>query len=364
MTRHLYIHIPFCRHICPYCAFYKHTPGKLANRRFVEAILEEARKRSRDYEVIPETVYFGGGTPSLLSATLLSRLLVGLHDLFDLSQCREWTIECNPGTFDRKKAELMREAGINRASLGIQSFHPRTLQTLGRDHTEDEARESFWTLREAGFDNISVDLMFSIPGQSLVDWGGDLGKAIELKPEHVSCYNLTYEEDTEFMERHVSGELDEDDSRDADLFYEAIRNLGDAGFRHYEISNYAHPGYESRHNRSYWAGEDYLGLGPGAVSTIEDLRWKTLPDTAAYTLAFEEEREVRTEIEKLGPEERRIEAIALQLRTARGISGEFFGEADQVGRFIEEGLMEKKEGRYRLTLRGKALADSIVAALV
>lgn len=364
MTRHLYIHIPFCRHICPYCAFYKHTPGRLANRRFVEAILEEARERSREYEVIPETIYLGGGTPSLLSATHLSRLLEGLHEVFDLSQCQEWTIECNPGTFDRSKAGLMTAAGINRASLGVQSFDPRTLKTLGRDHTDDEARESFRFLREAGFENISVDLMFSIPGQSLAGWAGDLEKAIDLNPEHLSCYNLTYEEDTEFMQRHLSGELDENDSRDAELFYEAIRILGKAGFRHYEISNYSRQGYESRHNRSYWSGADYLGLGPGAVSTIDDLRWKTLPDTATYTLAFEQGRDVRTEIEKLGPEERRIEAIALQLRTARGISGEFLGEGEQVGRFIDEGLMEKKEDRYRLTEEGKALADSIVAALV
>lgn len=337
----------------------------MANRRFVEAILEEARQRCEEYEVIPETIYFGGGTPSLLSATHLALLLEGLHDVFDLSQCREWTIECNPGTYDQSKGKLMREAGINRASLGVQSFEPGTLKTLGRDHSEDEAMESFWTLREAGFENISVDLMFSIPGQSFSDWGGDMKKAVELNPEHISCYNLTYEEDTEFMERHLSGELDESDSRDADLFYEAIRVLGEAGFRHYEISNYARKGYESRHNRSYWSGADYLGLGPGAVSTINDLRWKTLPDTATYTLAFEQGRDVRTEIEKLGPEERRIEAIALQLRTARGISGEILGESEeQVGRFIDGGLMEKKEDRYRLTEEGKALADSIVAALV
>ncbi|HRQ91175.1 MAG TPA: radical SAM family heme chaperone HemW, partial [Bacteroidia bacterium] len=281
---HLYLHIPFCHHICPYCGFYKHKPGKLANREFVDALLTEAERRSPD-GFAPETVYFGGGTPSLLSPTLLARLIRGLAERIDLSQVREWTLEANPATFDLEKAQLMRELGADRISLGVQSFQPSVLATLGRDHTAAEAAEAFYLLREAGFENLSVDLMFSIPGQDLALWQADLAAALALGPEHVSAYNLTYEEDTEFLDRHRQGELDTDEDRDADLFYAALDTLTGSGYRHYEISNYAKPGFESRHNHAYWSGAEYLGLGPGAVSTTGRERSKTLPDTSAYVRA-------------------------------------------------------------------------------
>ncbi len=359
---HLYLHIPFCRRLCPYCGFYKHTPGNLANRAFVDALLAEA-ERSRAAGFAPETVYFGGGTPSLLSPALLERLMRGLAGRFDLSRVAEWTIEANPATFDLDKARLMRELGADRVSLGVQSFSPPVLDTLGRDHSGEEAVAAFHTLREAGFQNLSLDLMFSIPGQDAALWQADLDQAAALGPEHVSAYNLTYEEDTEFLTKHQKGELDADEDRDASLFHQAADFLGSAGYLHYEISNYARPGFESRHNRAYWSGADYLGLGPGAVSTLGGERWKTLPDTAAYVRAILDGAETRVEIERLSEEDRRLEALSMRLRTSEGAPLDLLPEPNPLGSLIEQGWVEQREGRVVLTRAGKALADPIAGML-
>lgn len=361
---HLYLHIPFCHHICPYCGFYKHKPGNLANRDFVDAILTEARLRTAGGQPAPETVYFGGGTPSLLSPALLERLMKGLAGPFDLSHVREWTIEANPATFDFEKASLMRDLGADRISLGVQSFQPGTLKTLGRDHSPAEAITAYEILRQAGFRNISIDLMFSIPGQTPGLWQADLDQAVLLQPDHFSAYNLTYEEDTEFLTRHQSGDLDTDEDRDADLFYQAIDFLEASGYGHYEISNYARAGFESQHNRSYWAGADYLGLGPGAVSTINGQRWKTLPDTAAYVSASQGGFDTRTDIEILSDEDRRTEAIALRLRTREGLPMTLLPSLDPLESLVQQGLVEYMEGNLVLTRAGKALADPIAAELV
>lgn len=361
---HLYLHIPFCHHICPYCAFYKHKPGRLANREFVDAILAEAEKRREGETLQPKTVYFGGGTPTLLSPTLLERLMRGLADQFDLSEVEEWTLEANPATFDLEKAKLMRELGADRISLGIQSFQPAILSTLGRDHSPADAIRAYETLREAGFENVSIDLMFSIPGQDVALWQADLEQAVALAPEHFSAYNLTYEEDTDFLTRHQRGELDSSEDRDADLFYQAIDHLEGCGYAHYEISNYARPGRESRHNRSYWTGSDYLGLGPGAVSTIRGHRWKTLPDTAAYVRATRAGYDTRTDIEILSDDDRRTEAIALRLRTREGIPIAMLPSLAPLDSLIEHGFVDAQGGFIRLTRTGKALADPIAAELI
>jgi len=361
---HLYLHIPFCRHLCPYCGFYKHRPGDLANRAFVDAVLAEADRRTAGARPAVETVYFGGGTPSLLSPALLERLGRGLAERFDLSAVAEWTLEANPATFDRSKAVLVRDLGVTRVSLGVQSFQPPVLATLGRDHGPDEAVTAYETLRGADFETVSIDLMFSIPGQDRTLWQADLERAFALGPDHLSAYNLTFEEDTDFLERHRDGELDADEDRDADLFYQAVDFLEAHGYRHYEISNYARPGHESRHNRAYWNGADYLGLGPGAVSTIDGERWRTLPDTAAYVRAAAGGLDTRTEIEVLSEEDRRLEAIALQLRTREGIPDRWIDASNPVDSLIQQGLIARRDERLVLTRHGKALADPIAAALI
>jgi len=363
---HLYLHIPFCHHICPYCGFYKHKPGRLANADFVDALLAEANHRTRGEQLPLKTIYWGGGTPTLLSSPLLRQLGEGLANLFDLSQLKEWTVEANPATFDLTKAELLRSLGVNRISLGVQSLQRATLATLGRDHSPDDATGAFQTLRDAGFENISIDLMFSIPGQTTADWQADLDAAMQIGPEHISAYNLTYEEDTEFLARHQSGQLDADEDRDADLFYQAIDTLEAGGYSHYEISNYARPGFESRHNRAYWSGADYLGLGPGAVSTIAGERSRTLADTAAYVRASLAGLDTRTEIELLDDEACRLELLAMQLRTKEGISLDATGYGhgpNPIESLVEQGLVTTANGRLTLTRVGKALADPIAASL-
>ena len=187
--------------------------------------------------------------------------------------------------------------------------------------------------------------MFSIPGQTLADWESDLETAIGLNSEHVSCYNLTFEEDTDFMKRHLSGELDADEDRDAVAFYRTIEMLETNGLKQYEISNYARSGFESLHNRAYWSGNDYLGLGPSAVSTIEGTRWKSLPDTAAYTNAARRGDSVKTETETLSESDRRLEAIALQLRTSRGISRQLIADSESIDSLTEQGILIKKDDR-------------------
>ncbi|MEM7601634.1 MAG: radical SAM family heme chaperone HemW [Verrucomicrobiota bacterium] len=360
---HLYVHIPFCHHICPYCGFYKHEPGKLANADFINAILTEAENRGRNLGIPIKTIFLGGGTPTLLSPKLLKHLCEGLSRTLDFSQVQEWTIEANPATFDLDKARLMKSLGINRVSLGVQSFQQDTLSTLGRDHSPDEAIQAYRTLREIDFESVSIDLMFSIPGQTPELWQKDLENAISLLPDHVSAYNLTYEEDTEFLNRHQKGELDSSEDRDADLFYATIDTLEDAGFEQYEISNYAKPGHESLHNQAYWAGADYLGLGPGAVSTLSNERSTSLADTAAYVKAITAGLDTRSDIEILSDEDKRVERIALQLRTREGIPTGLVG-SNPVESLIQQGLLIEKSGRLRLTRDGKALADPVAAAIV
>ena len=366
-VQHLYFHIPFCAQICPYCAFYKHTPGKLANAAFVEALLDEIKVYTEEFEVSPKTLYFGGGTPTLLSRSHLGRLLEGLHDCLDLSAVKEWTFEANPATYNHNKAVLLRDHGVNRISLGVQSWHVDTLKLLGREHSPDEAKEAFAILREVGFDQLNIDLMFSVPDQSMKQWTADLEQTVELKPEHISAYNLTYEEDTEFFTQLQAGRFSEDSDEDALQFRSGIEKLEAAGYRHYEISNYAQPGAESLHNQAYWAGKDYIGIGPGAVSTLGSQRWKNIADTAAYVRHIREDGRVeRHEREELTQDQKRMESIALQLRTIDGVSLEVIemnGEMDRQ-MLIDEGMIKEQHGKIMLTEKGKPLADMVALELI
>lgn len=316
--------------------------------------------------VIPETIYLGGGTPSALSNTHLDVLLSGIAQRLDLSGLQEWDLEANPATFGKDKAELMRERGVTRISLGVQSWDPQTLQTLGRDHSPEQAEAAFEILRAAGFNSLNIDLMFSIPGQRSEQWRADLEQTIALRPDHISAYNLNYEEDTEFFERLQTGEFTDKEDRNAEMFQISTELLSSAGFEHYEISNFATAGQQSRHNAAYWAGADYLGLGPGAFSTINSERWRNLPDTAGYIAATEagEFRKLVTEHESLDAEAFRKERIALELRTAKGLERRHLPSPDAADDLIERGLLEPRGERIALTEAGKLLADPIAAELI
>ena len=361
MIRHLYVHIPFCHRICPYCSFYKHEPGSADIPAFLEAITAEARAAAAQWpgRIQPETIYFGGGTPTLLSTTHLARWLPELRAAFDLTALREWTVEINPRTISAAKAALLLEHGVTRASLGVQAWDEPTLALLGRDHAPAEAEEAFRILRRAGFPIVNVDLMFSVPGQSLETWRETLRRTIALEPDHVSAYNLTYEEDTPFFEKLGAGELTRSEEEDTACFAAAMELLGAAGFVHYEISNYARPGHESVHNKSYWSGADYLGLGPSAVSTVDRVRWKNVESTALYTAQPTAGRQTET----LTDEQWSCERIALELRTTRGVALSHLPHPARVDDLVTGGMAEVSDDRLRLTRQGKFLADTIAAHL-
>ena len=241
--RHIYVHIPFCARICPYCAFYKDLLDRSQTWRFCEALLRHLDQECATFALSPETIYFGGGTPTALTTSQLEFLLGGFHQRLDLSSLGECTIEANPGSVSASKAALLRKLGITRVSLGVQSWDDELLKVLGREHNSHQAEESFHILRTAGFANISVDLMFGLPGQTIEQWKFTLEKTIALQPDHISAYCLTYEEDTEFFMRHVRGELRQNTDADAAFFEMAMSAFEDAGYEQYEISNYAHPGF-------------------------------------------------------------------------------------------------------------------------
>ena len=363
--RHLYFHIPFCPKLCPYCSFYVETGVRNRTPEFLDALLCEVERAADRHALKPETIYFGGGTPSSLPVAQLEYLLGGLRSRLDLSALREWTLEANPATVRADKAKALRDLGVTRISLGVQSWDDALLRTLGRTHTAAQAERTFGLLRETGFPAVNVDLMFAVPGQTPSQWRATLGKTIALKPDHVSSYCLTYEEDTEYFRKLTGGTFRQDDERDAQLFEATMDGLTGAGFSHYEISNYALPGCESVHNRAYWTGRDYLGFGPGAFSTAGLSRWENVRDTAGYTRKMLAGESVTGFREELTPRTRAGEIAAFRVRTQEGIPrAELAPWADAIAGFEKIGLLEEASGSLRLTRRGKLLADSVAEIFV
>jgi oxygen-independent coproporphyrinogen-3 oxidase len=375
---HLYVHIPFCARICPYCAFYKDLLDRSQTWRFCEAILRELelyqggaisgsprQLESRRSLLLPSTIYFGGGTPTALTTAQLEFLLEGFRQRLDLSSLEEWTMEANPGSVSARKATLLRRLGVTRISLGVQSWDNELLRVLGREHSADQAAQSFHLLRAAGFTNINVDLMFGLPSQTIEQWRLTLEKTIALQPDHISAYSLTYEEDTEFFLRHASGEFRKDADTDAEHFEIAMSILENAGYEHYEISNYARPGFSSVHNRAYWLGENYLGIGPSAVSTVDMRRCQNVCDYRTYIDRVLSAQSAVGSSEDLTNEMKRTERIALALRTHDGISAsELKHFAQQTDEFIALGLLRESNGNFVLTRKGKAVADSVAEAFL
>ena len=361
--RHIYVHIPFCARICPYCAFYKDLLDRSQTGRFCEAILRDLDQQCASFALTPETIYFGGGTPTALTTSQLEFLLGGFHERLDLSSLAEWTIEANPGSVSARKAELLHKLGVTRVSLGIQSWDDELLKLLGREHNSQQAEQSFHILRAARFPNINVDLMFGLPGQTIDQWKFTLEKTIDLRPDHISTYCLTYEEDTEFFLRHARGELRQDTDADAAFFEMTMCVLEDAGYDHYEISNYARPGFASVHNRAYWRGKDYLGIGPSAFSTVGMQRWQNVCDYRGYTDRVLSGQSPRGFSEDLTNEMKRSERIALSLRMREGIAASELKHRE-TEEFISLGLLRKSNGNFSLTRKGKSLADSVTEAFL
>ena len=363
MVESLYIHIPFCHRVCPYCAFFKHTPGSTDMRGFVQAVAREAQLRL-PAGFAPRTVYFGGGTPSMLSPTHLERLVEGLRGSVDFSRVQEWSFEANPATFTAAKVRQWRQLGINRVSLGVQSLEPRLLQLLGREHSPADVEQSVRLLQDAGMPHINIDLMFALPGQTPAEWEHSLREAVRLGVDHVSAYSLTLEEGTPFHSQYAGSG---DDERDAALFEMAEDILTAAGFRHYEISNYARPGAESLHNMACWLGKDYFGLGPGACGTADGLRYENAGDTAAYIAALGQGKLPPGTAERLSAQDRRTELLGLMLRMDTGLPAAMLREKDApfLAMLEREGLARRgTDGALLLTRRGRLVADEIAVGLL
>ena len=363
--RHIYVHIPFCARICPYCAFYKDLLDRSQTSRFCEAILRDLDQQCASFALSPETIYFGGGTPTALTTSQLEFLLGGFRERLNLSSLAEWTIEANPGSVSARKAALLRKLGVTRVSLGVQSWDDQLLKLLGREHNSQQAEQSLHILRAAGFSNVNVDLMFGLPGQTIEQWKSTLEKTIALQPDHVSAYCLTYEEDTEFFVRHARGELLQDTDADAAFFEVAMSILEDARYEQYEISNYARPGFASVHNRAYWLGKDYLGLGPSAFSTVGIQRWQNVCDYRAYIDRVLSGQSLRGYREELTSEMKSTERIALSLRMREGVAAsELKHFTQETSELISLGLLRESNGNFLLTPMGQELADSVTEALL
>lgn len=370
----LYIHIPFCVRKCRYCDFYSVEGACAAERSaFLDALEVELGRLPPGFA--PETVFIGGGTPTAFEPAELSRFLTLLNERVRLGDVTEWTCEANPGTLTREKVAILRDAGVNRVSLGVQSFEPQNLAFLGRIHTATEAVEAFQLLRDGGFDNLSLDLIHAIPGSSRERLQCDLDRVVGLGPEHVACYGLIFEEGTPLANRRDRGEIAEVDDDEQLAQYNLVRDaLARAGYRHYEISNFAKPGRECRHNLLYWTGGEYVGCGPAAHSHGEGMRYANVRDLGEYGCAMREGRSSRESEERLGPEEKARETLVMNLRLIDGVDRESFRRAtgfdyrDLRGREIdwlcEIGLLDESGDRLRLTEKGLFVSDSVFAELV
>ncbi|ALJ56618.1 Oxygen-independent coproporphyrinogen-III oxidase 1 [Candidatus Xiphinematobacter sp. Idaho Grape] len=361
MVRNLYIHIPFCSKICPYCSFYKEQINRNRIYAFLDALLMEAKKVCFQ----PEAVFFGGGTPTVLSCQQLDYLLRGLSTCLDLRRVKEWTVEMNPATVSAEKGRLLLDWGVNRISMGVQSWDPGLLAVLGREHTTDQSKRSYDILREVGFSNINLDLIFGIPGQGIEQWRDSLSKTVLLRPDHISAYCLTYKEDTEYFFRLMRGVYSQDVDKEAEFFEVTMNYLEEVGYCQYEISNYTSPGKECLHNLGYWRGEDYIGLGPSAFSTVGTLRWNNVADTVEYIKRMNTDGEAVHFRERLSPATLRTERVLLSLRTREGVPAHLLREHEErLQIFFELGLIEASGETIRLTRQGCLVADSVAEAFL
>ncbi|NPV26866.1 MAG: radical SAM family heme chaperone HemW [Firmicutes bacterium] len=378
MSIALYIHIPFCLRKCQYCDFYSIPVESQDIDGFIQALRRELGLYAAQ---LPEekrrlqSVYLGGGTPTCLSTRNLACLLDDCRQRFDWLPEAEVTIEANPGTLDQAKLEYLLAAGVNRLSLGVQTFDDRLLRNIGRIHSAEQAIEAYEMASQAGFANINLDLMYGLPGQTLADWESTVKLALEMAPAHLSAYSLKIEPGTPFGERYARGELclpDEDE--EAAMYKIIIDQAVNHGYVHYEISNFARPGREARHNLTYWLNQEYLGVGPAAHSYVGGVRWANLADLDAYRATLASGLLPIAERETITPELERAETMFLGLRLLRGVSrsewwqrfGLTLEEAypTVIPRLLAQGLLSDHGDRLALTRRGLFIANDVFAAFL
>jgi oxygen-independent coproporphyrinogen III oxidase len=359
-VRHLYVHLPFCAHRCGYCDFVTLVGKRDGHGAYVDALLAELEL---EWDVLAEgveTVFLGGGTPTFTEPRELARLLDALPP------AAEVTVEANPETVTPRLASLLRDGGVTRVSLGAQSFDPRLLAVLERRAGPDDIRRAFYNLRDACFDNISLDLIYGIPGQAPADLERDLAAALALAPEHLSCYELEAKPGTRFV--HAWGaELGRQEEAMEGYFEQVVETLVAAGYRWYETANFCREGRQARHNMAYWLGRDYLGLGIGAVSTVGDLRWRNAPKLAPYLAALASGLRPAREFEQLDGQTRVVERLMLGLRLDRPVPlAEVAGavEPGAIERLERLGLVQRTDGSLGLTRRGRFLGGGVTAELI
>lgn len=366
-----YVHIPFCTQICYYCDFSKVFIKNQPVDSYLEHLLEEFR--SYDIQKL-RTLYIGGGTPTALSAPQLEVLLDGLTKNLDLSLLEELTIEANPGDLDEDKIAVLKDSAVNRVSLGVQTFDDKMLKKIGRSHLEKDIYENIDRLKLAGFDNISIDLIYALPGQTMEQVKDNVAKAISLDIPHMSLYSLILENHTVFMNRMRRGKLPlPKEELEAEMFEYIITELEQAGFEHYEISNFSKPGFESRHNLMYWDNAEYYGIGAGASGYVNGVRYKNHGPIRHYLNAVEAGNARITE-EHLSQREQMEEEMFLGLRKKSGVSmarfEEKFGRSfdglygEIVRDLVQQGLMQIDGDRVRMTKRGLFLGDTVAERFI
>lgn len=377
----LYIHIPFCRKKCDYCDFYSEVSGK----NIIENFLDSALKEIQFYKNHPvygttsfHTLFFGGGTPSLLSPEKIEYFIRAVRKIFHFVNKPEITLEANPESLTLDKLKEFKSTGINRVSIGIQSFQNNELKTLGRLHDVRQAKNAVHWARLAGFENVSLDLIFGVPGQTLPTWQSNIKQAIELDIDHISAYCLTYEPDTVFSRKLSEGILKKTpDELERSMYLSTIEQLDHAGFAQYEISNFAKPGYQCKHNKIYWDFSPYLGIGPSAHSYYTNFRFWNVGNLDSYLNLLKKNELAIAEKEKLSKEQQELEFIFLSLRTTKGLNlhefeiqfkksflNRYSKELDKISSYPNFALYKMEDGVIKLTSQGFILYDEICGYFV
>ncbi len=371
----IYVHIPFCRSKCQYCDFYSVTEkGSHLMDGYLKAVcthIKESGSLAPNYLV--DTIYFGGGTPSFFGPDGMAMILTAIRKSFDVSPSAEITFEANPDSVNDRLLRRLRSEGFNRVSLGIQCDDDKILSKLGRPHNYAQAVNAFDRIRRFGYKNVSVDLMYGLPGQSLAAWEKTLRNVLKLNPEHISCYGLKVEEGTPLYTYQDCCNLADDDTQ-ADMYLSAIEILRDHGYRQYEISNFCRKGQVSRHNLKYWSGGAYLGFGPDASSDFGGRRFSIIRDLQGYIDGIKNGGQVLQDVQEVAPRERAGEYLMMRLRTVSGLDPEVYEKQfllpfapleEALWRCRETGLAEKTfDGRWHLTPRGFLVSNSIISDLL
>lgn len=369
----VYVHVPFCHTLCGYCDFYSVVLDRQAVSPLVEALLAEWGQARREHDIQADTIFVGGGTPTTLPPKTLRRLLAALSEV--AGKQTEFTVEANPATVTPEIAAALVESGVNRVSIGAQSFDPVELRVLERIHKPQQVAQTLRTCRAAGIKNCNLDLIFAVPGQSLEAWLANLRRAIDLGPNHLSCYALTFEPGTRLFEQRQAGSVHPADiDLEADMYEATIDTLAAAGYAQYEISNFARAGAICRHNVAIWRNQPYIGIGPSAAGYIGGVRYRNVADHVKYVAAIAAGRSAWGEHERRTPGEAARDTMMMGLRLIEGVDRQHFREqfgtdptemfAEQVEHFAGLGLLEITDTAIRLTRRGLMVGDTVMMAFV